>query len=310
MATPPPLPPAVTKDIAHLGFADAVNGHARLWETYGHDISTFAVKLLTGILILLATFWAAGWGAGLARRAMGRVHRNGEPDITLQSFVASLVRYLIIIVGLVAVLEQLGVKTTSVLAVLGALESSSVDAIGETLAVLGAASIAIGLALQGTLSNVAAGVMLLLFRPYRVGDQVEIAGRLGTVKTLDLFVTELATADNLKVMAPNGKIFGDFIVNYSKPSKRRVDVIFHIGPRQDLEAVLEAMKAVLAADKRVLKEPAPLLEALALNELYAEGAVRAWVKSADYAAVKTTLVLAIQKLSIAQGGPGGEVSLR
>jgi small conductance mechanosensitive channel len=292
MAIPPPLPPAVTKDIAHLGFADAVNGHARLWETYGHDISTFAVKLLTGILILLATFWAAGWGAGLARRAMGRVHRNGEPDITLQSFVASLVRYLIIIVGLVAVLEQLGVKTTSV------------------LAVLGAASIAIGLALQGTLSNVAAGVMLLLFRPYRVGDQVEIAGRLGTVKTLDLFVTELATADNLKVMAPNGKIFGDFIVNYSKPSKRRVDVIFHIGPRQDLEAVLEAMKAVLAADKRVLKEPAPLLEALALNELYAEGAVRAWVKSADYAAVKTTLVLAIQKLSIAQGGPGGEVSLR
>jgi small conductance mechanosensitive channel len=292
MAIPPPLPPAVTKDIAHLGFADAVNGHARLWETYGHDISTFAVKLLTGILILLATFWAAGWGAGLARRAMGRVHRNGEPDITLQSFVASLVRYLIIIVGLVAVLEQLGVKTTSV------------------LAVLGAASIAIGLALQGTLSNVAAGVMLLLFRPYRVGDQVEIAGRLGTVKTLDLFVTELATADNLKVMAPNGKIFGDFIVNYSKPSKRRVDVVFHIGPRQDLEAVLEAMKAVLAADKRVLKEPAPLLEALALNELYAEGAVRAWVKSADYAAVKTTLVLAIQKLSIAQGGPDGEVSLR
>jgi len=292
MAIPPSLPPAVAKDIAHLDFADAVNGHARLWETYGHDISTFAVKLLTGILILLATFWAAGWGAGLARRAMGRVHRNGEPDITLQSFVASLVRYLIIIVGLVAVLEQLGVKTTSV------------------LAVLGAASIAIGLALQGTLSNVAAGVMLLLFRPYRVGDQVEIAGRLGTVKTLDLFVTELATADNLKVMAPNGKIFGDFIVNYSKPSKRRVDVVFHIGPRQDLEAVLEAMKAVLAADKRVLKEPAPLLEALALNELYAEGAVRAWVKSADYAAVKTTLVLAIQKLSIAQGGPGGEVSLR
>jgi small conductance mechanosensitive channel len=285
MAIPPPLPPSVTKDIAHLDFAHAVTGHPRLWEAYGHDISSFAVSLLTGLLILLATLWAAGWSAGLARKAMGRVHRNGEPDVTLQSFVASLVRYMVIIVGLVAVLQNLGVKTTSV------------------LAVLGAASIAIGLALQGTLSNVAAGVMLLLFRPYRVGDQVEIAGRLGTVRTLDLFVTELATADNLKVMAPNGKIFGDFIVNYSKPTRRRVDVIFHIGPRQDLAAVLEAMKAVVAADKRVLKEPAPLFEALALNELYAEGAVRAWVKTADYAAVRTTMVLAIQTLSIGQGEP-------
>jgi small conductance mechanosensitive channel len=286
MALPPPLPPSVTKDIAHLDFAGAVTGHTRLWETYGHDISSFAFSLLTGLVILLATFWGAGWGAAVARRAVGRVHRHqGEPDVTLQSFVASLVRYLIIIVGVVAVLGQLGVKTTSV------------------LAVLGAASIAVGLALQGTLSNVAAGVMLLLFRPYRVGDQVEIAGRLGTVKTLDLFVTELATADNLKVMAPNGKIFGDFIVNYSTPSRRRVDVVFHVGPRQDLGAVLETVKATLAADKRVLKDPAPLFEALALNELYAEGAVRAWAKTADYGPVRTMIVLAIQKLAIGPGEP-------
>jgi small conductance mechanosensitive channel len=287
MATPPPLPPAVTKDIARLDFSDAVNGHTRLWETYGHDISNFAVNLLVAIVILLATLWAAGWSAGLARKAMGRVRRhNGESDITLQSFIASLTRYLIIVVGLVAVLQQLGVKTTSV------------------LAVLGAASIAIGLALQGTLNNVAAGVMLLLFRPYRVGDLVEIGGRLGTVKTLDLFVTELSTVDNLKVMAPNGKIFGDFIVNHTTHSKRRVDVVFHIGPKQDLARVLDAMGDVLAADKRVLKDPAPILEALALNELYAEGAVRAWVKLADYGAVKSAIVLAIQKLSIEQGGPG------
>jgi small conductance mechanosensitive channel len=285
MAMPPPLPKSVTRDIAHLDFSDAVTGHARLWETYGHDISSFAINLLVGVVILLATFWAAGWGAGLARRATGRVRRhNGEADVTLQSFVSSLVRYLIIIVGMVAVLQQLGVKTTSV------------------LAVLGAASIAIGLALQGTLSNVAAGVMLLLFRPYRVGDLVEIAGRMGTVKTLDLFVTELATVDNLKVMAPNGKIFGDFIVNYSTPSKRRVDVVFHIGPRQDLAAVLEAMRALVLADKRVLKDPAPIFEATALNELYAEGAVRVWIKAADYGAVKTMIVLAVQKLSIEQAG--------
>jgi small conductance mechanosensitive channel len=179
----------------------------------------------------------------------------------------------------------LGVKTTSV------------------LAVLGAASIAIGLALQGTLSNVAAGVMLLLFRPYRVGDQVEIGGRIGTVRTLDLFVTELVTADGLRVMAPNGKIFGDFIVNYTTNAKRRVDVVFHIGPKQDLDQVLEAMKAALAADKRVLKDPAPICEALGLNELYAEGAVRAWVRLADFGAVKSAIVLQVQKLSIEQAAP-------
>jgi small conductance mechanosensitive channel len=278
-----PIPPSVARDIQKLDFDHALTAHQRLWEAYGHDLSNFAVNLLVALVILLATFWTAGWGAGLARRAMGRMRRhNGEADVTLQSFIASLTRYLIIVVGLVAVLQQLGVKTTSV------------------LAVLGAASIAIGLALQGTLSNVAAGVMLLLFRPYRVGDLVEIGGRMGTVKTLDLFVTELATVDNLKVMAPNGKIFGDFIVNYTTPNKRRVDVVFHIGPKQDLAQVLEAMKALVAADKRVLKDPAPLFEALALNELYAEGAVRAWVKPADYGAVKTMIVLAAQKLSIEQ----------
>lgn len=284
--TLPALPKSVTKDIARLDLADAVTQHQRLWETYGHDISNFAVNLLVGLVILVATFWAAGWGSKLARNAIGKVHRhNGEVDTTLQSFVGSLTRYVILIVGLMAVLQQLGVKTTSVLAVLSGL-------------LLG-----VGLALQGALGNVAAGVMLLLFRPYRVGDVVEIGGRQGTVKTLDLLVTELATADNLKVVAPNGKIFGDIIVNFSSHPRRRVDVVFHIGPKQDLAAVLEAMKAHLAEDKRVLKDPPPLMEAIGLNELYAEGAVRAWAKTSDYAAVRTSIVLAIQALSIAQGVP-------
>ncbi len=282
----PPIPKSVTRDIAHLNFDDAVTQHQKLWETYGHDLSSFAMSLAAALLILLVTFWAAGWGAGLARKAMGRVrHHGGETDVTLQSFMGSLTRYLIIIVGLMAVLEQLGVKTTSV------------------LAVLGAASIAVGLALQGALGNVAAGVMLLLFRPYRVGDLVEVGGRMGTVKALDLFVTEMATVDNLKVVAPNGKIFGDVIINYTTPKTRRVDVTFHIGPRQDLQAVLNDMQALLAEDKRVLKDPKPSFEANALNELYAEGAVRAWCKAGDYVGVKTMIVLGLQKLSIAQGNP-------
>jgi small conductance mechanosensitive channel len=282
----PTLPKPITRDIATLNLDDAVLGHHKLWESYGHEVTAFAVNLLVALLILVITFWAAGWGAGLAKRAIGRMHsKTGAADVTLQSFLGSLTRYLIIVVGVVAVLQTLGVKTTSVLAVLSGL-------------LLG-----VGLALQGTLSNVAAGVMLLLFRPYRVGDLVEVGGRMGTVKALDLMVTELTTQDNLKVTAPNGKIFGEFIVNYSKPAKRRVDVTFHIPPTRDLAAVLEAMKALLADDKRIAKEPPPSFEANALNELYAEGIIRVWVKSSDYVPVKTMIVLAVQKLALAPPPP-------
>ena len=278
----PPLPRPITRDIVTLKLDDAVLGHHKLWEAYGHDLSAFAVSLLVAAVILVLTFWAAGWGAGLVKRAIGRLHsRSGAPDVTLQTFLGSLTRYAIIIVGMVAVLSQLGVKTTSVLAVLSGL-------------LLG-----VGLALQGALTNVAAGVMLLLFRPYRVGDLVEVAGRMGTVKSLDLMVTEMVTPDNLKVTAPNGKIFGEFIVNYTKPTRRRVDVTFHIPPSRDLGEVLEAMKATLAGDKRVLNEPAPSFEANGLNELFAEGVIRAWVKSADYVPVKTMIVLGVQKMALA-----------
>jgi small conductance mechanosensitive channel len=282
----PALPKSVTKDIAHLDFTDAVTRHQQLWATYGHDITTLAVNLVVGLVILVLTFWAAGWGSGLARRAVGRLHsRTGAPDVTLQSFLGSLTRYLIIIVGLMVVLQKWGVQATSVLAVLSGL-------------LLG-----IGLALQGALGNVAAGVMLLLFRPYRVGDLVEIGGKQGTVQALDLMTTEIRTPDNLRVTAPNGKIFGDFIVNYTKPGKRRVDVVFHIPPSKDLGEVLEAMKTALAADKRVLKEPAPSFEASALHELYAEGVIRVWVKPTDYVPMKTTIVLAVQKLALAPAAP-------
>jgi small conductance mechanosensitive channel len=280
----PPMPKSVVKDLASFNFEQAIANHQMLWETYGHDLSAFAVSLLVGVLILVITFWAAGWGASLTKRAIGRMHgRSGAADVTLQSFMGSVTRYLIIVVGFMMVLQTLGVKYTSLLAVLSGLLLS------------------IGLALQGTLSNVAAGVMLLLFRPYRVGDLVEVSGgRMGTVKSLDLMTTEMITLDNLRITAPNGKIFGDFIINYTRPNRRRVDVTFHIPPNKDLAAVLEAMKAEIAADQRVLKEPGPSFEANALNELFAEGIIRVWVKAPDYVPVKTAIVLGVQKLALGQ----------
>lgn len=242
------------------------------------DATQLAVNLVIAALILAITLWSAGWVARLVRGAIGRVH-TANPDTTLQSFCASLARYVVMIVGLIAILQQLGVQATSI------------------IALLGAASLAIGLALQGALSNVAAGVMILLFRPYRVGDLIEVGGRQGIVKALDLFTTELATPDNIKVVAPNGKIFGDVILNYSHHARRRVDVVFKVPLATDIVAVLQRLRDRVENDPRVRKDPAPLIEVTDLSEAFAQAAVRAWTARDDFAAVKTDLMLSAHLLA-------------
>lgn len=269
------------------GFETEIGG--RLRQTISADENVFhkfidaagdlAVNLVVAVIILTVTWWAAGWASRLMRRLIARAHGGGPPDVTLQSFAGSLARYLVIIVGLIAVLQQLGVQTTSI------------------LAVLGAASLAVGLALQGTLSNVAAGVMLLLFRPYQVGDVVEIGGRTGTVKTLDLFVTELATPDNLKVVLPNGKVFGDVIVNTSAHSRRRADAVVRVDTKRDIPALLSALKARAENNPLVLKDPEVATEVTAMSEAFVEIAVRAWVEAQDFGAVKADLMLAARLLA-------------
>jgi small conductance mechanosensitive channel len=238
-----------------------------------------AVNLVSAVLILLIAVWASRWLSGLVRKAMGRIKGSHAPDPTLISFIASLLRYVILVVGLVAVLQQLGVQATSV------------------VAVLGAASLAVGLAMQGALSNVAAGVMILLFRPYRVGDVIETGTKTGRVRSLDLFVTELATLDNLKVVIPNSKVFGDVIVNHSAHERRRVDAVFRIPITADLQAVIRALAARAKADPRVYDEPEPKVEITSMAEVWVEGVVRAWAEAGDYAAVKSDLLLAARLLA-------------
>ena len=239
-----------------------------------------AVNLVSAVLILIIAVWASRWLSGLVRRALGRIKGSHAPDPTLIGFIASLVRYVILVVGLVAVLQQLGVQATSV------------------VAVLGAASLAIGLALQGALSNVAAGVMILLFRPYRVGDVIETGTRTGRVRNLDLFVTELATADNLKIVIPNSKVFGDVIVNHSFHDLRRLDAAFRLPAAGDIQAVIAALKKRCDADSRVLKDPPSVIDVTAVTEVFVEGSVRAWVKRKDYNAAKTDMLLAARILSL------------
>lgn len=243
----------------------------------------FVVRFAVAGLVLILTLWASGWVARFVRRLFDQFERHRTGDQTLRSFTASLARYAVLVVGGVAVLQQLGVQTTSV------------------LAVLGAASLAVGLALQGALSNVAAGVMLLLFRPYRVGDFVEIGGRQGTVKALDLFVTELATVDNVKVVAPNGKVFGELIVNFTHHAERRVDLTFRIDFHDDLAKALETLQRVGAAHPLVLPEPAVLAEAMTLSDSWAEVALRAWVKSEDYGLARSELLVAAKRALAEEG---------
>ena len=269
------LPKAVDPQlIQHLTAGEAMI--ARLGDVAGK----LAVNLVGAAIILMIAIWVSGWASGLVQRAIGRLHTKRHPaDPTLQTFVGSVVRFGILAMGLVAVLQQLGVQATSI------------------IAVLTAASLAIGLALQGALSNIAAGVMILIFRPYRVGDFIESAGRQGTVKALDLLVTELATADNVKVVIPNGKVFGDVILNFSTHRRRRVDVVFKVPLKADIVAVLQRLRERVDIDARVRKDPPPLIEVIDLTELFAQAAIRVWVARDDVSAVKTDLMLAAHLLA-------------
>jgi small conductance mechanosensitive channel len=226
-------------------------------------IGDFATNAAIALLILVVTLWLATWAARLTRAAMARLPRLNN-DVTLQGFVSSLVRYGVITVGVIAILHRLGFETTSI------------------ITVLGAASLAIGLALQGALSNVAAGVMILIFRPYRVGDMVTMSGQMGTVKRLDLFNTELSDTNGLKVVVPNGKGFGDVIINYTDIPRRRVQLQFGIDYDDPIEQAVEIVLGLARADPRFMPDPAPwcMVTELAASQVTIE--LRAWTSLENY----------------------------
>jgi small conductance mechanosensitive channel len=230
----------------------------------------FAVDLAVAALILVLTLWVSSWVAHAVRRALERFSKTRE-DRTLQGFGASSVRVAVLIVGGIAVLTRLGVETTSI------------------IAILGAASLAVGLALQGALGNVAAGVMLLVLRPYQVGDFVEIGGRQGTVKSLKLFTTDIDTPDNVRIVAPNGKVFGDLITNFTAHAERRVDVLLAVDLEDDLEAALRVLRQVADEHPQVLKAPEPVIEVTAVTDGRAQLALHAWAPGPAYGVVKSEL---------------------
>lgn len=242
----------------------------------------FAINLTVAVIILIVTVFASRWACGLTRRGLSRV-RGFRHDPTVLSFAVQVVRVLVYIIGFIAVLQRLGVQTTSI------------------IAVLGAASLAVGLALQGTLSNVAAGVMLLILRPYRVGDLIDVGGRVGKVQRLDLFLTQMSDANNVKIVVPNAKVFSDTILNLSGQKTRRMEVKFNIGYGANLNAAREALIGAASAHAHVLPDPAPWAGVTLLKDSSVEMTLQAWTKSDDYWQAKADVLQAAKEALDAAG---------
>jgi len=262
----------------------ALSGDPVMLRSLAATLGSFSMRLIVALLILVVTLWLARRLGAIAERAITKLPHHQQPaDRTLATFVSTLVKYVVVAIGLVAVLQQLGVQATSV------------------LAVLGAASLAIGLALQGTLGNVAAGVMLLLLRPYRAGDRVELNGRQGKVMGMDLFNTKLLDYDGLTLYLPNGKVFGDMIVNVSQAGRRRIELTFGVDYEDDLDVALAALIEVAQADPAVLKEPKPWARVTATGDSAVSVTLRCWATPEAWIDTRFDLIKGVKETFDARG---------
>jgi len=228
------------------------------------NLQTFAAFYGLKIVAAIVIFVVGRWVARALRNMIKRMMAKGDVDETLISFVGNLTYITLLAFVIIAALNQLGIQTTSF------------------IAVIGAAGLAIGLALQGSLANFAAGVLMIVFRPFKAGDYIEGAGVAGTVEEIQIFATQLKTPDNKTIIVPNAKMMGDNITNYSAKDTRRVDMVIGVGYGDDLKKVREILEDILAIDDRILEDPAPTIGVLELGDNSVNFAVRPWVKKEDY----------------------------
>jgi len=246
----------------------------QLLQEKGIDLSVdLGIKVVTA----LAIFFVGKFIIRLVMRALQKVMQKQDVEDTLETFVSNLVRSALMIVLVIATIGALGIETTSF------------------IAIFGAAGLAVGLALQGSLSNFASGVLIVLFRPYRVGDFVEAAGIAGVVEQVQILTTIMKTGDNKQIIVPNSQIMDSIITNYSANDTRRVDMVVGVSYDDDLDKVRETIEALIAADDRILDEPAPKIAVSELADSSVNFVVRPWVNSADYWGVMFDLTEAIKK---------------
>ena len=257
-----------TENLPDLGF-----DWAEVWtmiQTTGVD---FGINLITAIVI----FFVGKWVVNLVVKGLLKAMQKSEVDTTLRRFVANLARMLLMLFVIIAAIGALGVKTASL------------------VALIGAAGLAVGLALQGSLSNFAAGVLIVLFRPYKVGDWIEGGGVSGSVEEVQILTTVLKTGDNKRVIIPNSQIMGTTITNYSANETRRVDLVVGVSYSDDLDKVRKELEGLVAADERILDDPAVTIAVSELADSSVNFVLRPWVKTADYWGVYFGLTEAIKK---------------
>ena len=242
------------------------------WAFAGQYLSGFALNLIAALAIYIIGRWAVRVVCGLVRRIIARA----QIDETLGKFLANILNILLTLGVIIAALGKLGVPTTSF------------------AAILAAAGFAVGFALKDSLGNFAAGVMLIMFKPFEVDDYVEAGGSAGTVEEVRIFSTQMRTGDNRQILVPNSAIVGSTITNYSAKETRRIDLVIGCGYEDDLRAVKEFLESLLAEDERVLEDPAPLVGIDELGDSSINFVVRPWVKAGDYGTVRRELLEAIK----------------
>jgi small conductance mechanosensitive channel len=246
-------------------------------------IGSYAVLWGGRILGAIVVFLVGRWITNMIVAWFGRMSSRASVDETLTRFLSSILRILLLVVVVLTVVSILGIPTTSF------------------LAILGAAGLAVGLALKDSLANFSSGVMLVLFRPFRVGDWVEAGGVAGSVESIRIFNTVIKTGDNRIITVPNGLIYGGTITNYSAEETRRIDLTIGVSYDDDIPKAKEIIRRVLDADERILEEPAPAVMLMELADSSVNFAVRPWVKSADYWAVRSDLLEGIKVSLEAEG---------
>ena len=235
------------------------------------------------IIFALITYIIGRWLVKLITKAIKRLMEKSGIDVSLRDFLGNLINVALTIVVIIAALEQLGVDTTSV------------------LAVFAAAGLAVGLALKDSLSNFSAGVMLIFFKPFKVGDVINAAGVIGGVESIGIFNTTMKTGDNQEIIVPNSSIYGGTITNITKRDTRRIDLVIGIGYDDDIKKAKSLLENLLKENAGVLEEPAPTILVLELGESSIDLAVRPWAKTADYWVVRSELLQTIKETFDANG---------
>jgi len=240
--------------------------------------SEWLANTVTNIAVAVAILFLTLWCSTLIKNRIIHIgYKYEKLDDTLFLFLSKVVQVLMIVFGGTVILNKFGVQTTSI------------------IALLGAASLAVGLALQGTLSNFAAGIMLIAFRPFQKGDYVSVGGSSGTVEEISIFTTELATPDNIQVIVPNGQIWGSSITNYSAYETRRVDFVFGISYGSNINVAEDILMSLISDDKRIHTTPEPLIKVGNLNNSSVDFTVRVWCDRSDYWSIKFDMTRSVKE---------------